>query len=221
MQQQTPGSVEVIDLSHPICPEMPLWPGTPAPEFLPLATVNDDGFAEQSIHLSSHTGTHLDAPAHLIDGAATIDRFVPGQFMGRVAVIDACAVTDGVIRQRLLEPYGTAIGAADFVLLHTGWARFWGQAAYGSGYPVLDDEAAEWLAGMGLKGVGIDAPSFDTFDSQGFPVHLRLLRRGVLLVENLANLHLLPPSGCTLAVFPLPVRGAEACPVRAVAILWP
>ncbi|NTV02313.1 MAG: cyclase family protein [Chlorobiaceae bacterium] len=219
MPEQFAESRRVIDLSHPICPEMPVWQGAPAPELLPLATVRDDGFAEHSIRLSSHTGTHLDAPAHMIEGGASLDSFAPGRFFGRAAVVDARASRDGVIGRGLLEEYGQAIGSADFVLLHTGWARLWGKPGYGAGYPVLADEAAEWLSSKGLKGVGIDAPSFDPPDSQGFPVHLRLLGSGVLLVENLANLNLLPPSGCTLAVFPLPVRDTEACPVRAVAIL--
>lgn len=209
----------VIDLSHPISPEMPVWPGTPAPEIRPLASIAEDGFAEQSIRLSSHTGTHLDAPAHMIEGGASLDRFGPGQFFGRAVVVDARASAGGVIGAGLLKSSGAAFADADFVLLHTGWARLWGQAGYDFGYPVLDDEAAGWLSGLRLKGVGIDAPSFDTADSHDYPVHRRLLRAAFLLIENLDNLHLLPPSGTMVAVFPLPVESAEACPVRAVAIL--
>jgi kynurenine formamidase len=211
----------VIDLSHPIFPDMPLWPGTPEPECLPIANIPEDGFAEHSIRLSSHTGTHLDAPAHMIEGGASLDRFEPGSFFGKAAVVDALAITDGVIGLKLLESFEEVIGSSDFVLLHTGWARHWGQPGYDSGYPVLDDDAAEWLCSMGLKGVGIDAPSFDPSGSEAYPVHRRLLRSGLLLLENLANLHLIPLFGCTLAAFPLPVRGVDACPVRAVAILWP
>lgn len=119
-------------------------------------------------------------------------------------VIDARALRDGVIGRNLLEPRREAIAVSDFVLLHTGWARLWGQQGYGVGYPVLDMEAAAWLCGMELKGIGIDAPSFDASGSGSFPLHRRLLRSGLLLIENLSNLHQLPHAGCTLAVFPIP-----------------
>ena len=220
MSEERAEPCRVIDLTHPIFPDMPVWPGTPSPECLPIASIPEDGFAEHSIRLSSHTGTHIDAPAHMIEGGASLDRLDPDRFFGSAVVVDAFAARDGIIiGRKLLEPFSEAIAAADFVLLHTGWARLWGQPAYDSGYPVLDDEAAGWLCGMVLKGVGIDAPSFDASGSNDYSVHRRLLRSGVLLVENLTNLHRLPSSGCALAVFPLPVRGADACPVRAVALL--
>ncbi len=212
-------NLRVVDLSHPISPGMPVWPGSPAPELGPLATIRDDGFAEQSIRISSHTGTHLDAPAHMIEGGATLDSFPAGHFFGRAALVDARCVSTGRIGLSLLEPNRDAISSADFLLLHTGWANFWGGSAYDSGYPVLDDAAAAWIAGIGLRCVGIDAPSVDPADSDAFPVHRRLLGSGLLLAENLTNLHLLPPGSCALAIFPLPVRGAEACPARAVAFL--
>ena len=209
--------MKCIDLSHPIFPDMPVWPGTPSPECLPIASIPEDGFAEHLIRLSSHTGTHLDAPAHMIEGGATLDSFPAGHFFGRAALVDARCVSSGSIGLSLLEPNRDAIASADFLLLHTGWANFWGGSAYDSGYPVLDDAAAAWIAGIGLRCVGIDAPSFDPADSAVFPVHRILLGSGLLLAENLTNLHLLPPGGCALAIFPLPVRGAEACPARAVA----
>lgn len=75
MHKHRPETARLVDLSHPITPEMPVWPGTPAPECLPVANIHEDGFAEQVIRFSSHTGTHLDAPSHMIEGGASLDRF--------------------------------------------------------------------------------------------------------------------------------------------------
>lgn len=211
--------IEVVELSHSITPEMPVWPGTPEPEFLKLSSVAVDGFAEQSIRMSSHTGTHIDAPAHIIDGGASLDRYGPGSFFGKGVLVEVPGAQNGPISREQLFPLVDSLATIDFLLFHTGWSRFWGEAAYGRGYPVLDSGAADLLSSLTLKGIGIDAPSFDLPESRDYPVHLRLLSAGVLLIENMTDLHLLPPSGFLLSVFPLRITGAEACPVRAVAIL--
>jgi kynurenine formamidase len=213
------GSLRLVDLSHAITPGMPVWPGTPGPELIPLASIASDGFAEQSIRLSSHTGTHLDAPAHILEGGATLDRLDPGRFFGSAMIVDALELPGGSIGLDLLEPYSEMIASVDFVLFHTGWSRYWGQGLYDQAFPMLDDAAASWIAGIPLKGAGLDCPSFDHPWSRDYPVHRRLLEAGILLIENLTNLHLLPASGFSLSVFPLGIAGAEACPVRAVALV--
>ncbi|MBN1929207.1 MAG: cyclase family protein [Chlorobiaceae bacterium] len=212
--------MRIVDLSHPITAAMPVWPGTPAPEFSDLCTVGRDGFGERWLQLSSHTGTHLDAPAHLFEGAATLDRMPVEQFIGAGAMLDLRGASGQAVSLAQLLAVRSTIGQAEFLLLHTGWSRFWGCEAYNRGYPVLSEEAAAWLAGLGLKGVGIDAPSFDAADSEALPIHRRLLGAGLLLIENLTTLDQLAGSGdFLLSALPLPISGAEACPVRAVALL--
>ncbi len=211
--------MQIIDLSHPISHDMPLWPGTPAPEFSDLCTIRRDGFGERWIQLSSHTGTHLDAPAHLFEGAASLDRVPVERFVGKGAMVDQRgAPADPVSLDRLLTRRA-AIEQADFLLLHTGWSRFWGSDEYNRGYPGLSPEAAAWLAGLGLKGVGIDAPSFDAAGSEALPNHRALLGAGLVLIENLTALDQLGDSDFLLSALPLPISGAEACPVRAVAVI--
>jgi kynurenine formamidase len=213
------GPFRIIDLSHTITPGMPVWPGSRGPESYPVATIDGDGYAEHSIRLSTHTGTHLDAPSHIIKDGLSLDCFEPGRFFGTGTMIEALAPADGVIGSDMLASHMPQIRNSDFVLFHTGWSRFWGQEGYDRGYPVLDAGATELLAGMTLKGVGLDCPSFDPPDSHDYPVHRKLLMAGILLVENMTNLHLLPASGFLISVLPLPVAGAEAFPVRAVAVL--
>ncbi len=210
--------MRIVDLSHPISAEMPLWPGTPAPEISDLHTIGRDGFGERWLQLSSHTGTHLDAPAHIVEGAATLDRMPVDAFIGKGTVLDVTQSQRETITLETLLEFRAQIGQAEFLLLHTGWSRFWGRDEYNRDYPALSAETAEWLAGAGLKGVGIDAPSFDAWDSEALPVHRRLLGAGLLLIENLTALDQLADSVFLLSVLPLNIAAAEACPVRAVGI---
>jgi kynurenine formamidase len=213
--------MRIVDLSHEIKNDMPVWPGTAGPEFSELCTIARDGFAEQSICMSSHTGTHIDAPAHIIEGGDSLDRLDVGRFYGKGLLIDVRDTADGAVTRDLLQPFSVQIAESDFVLLHTGWYRFWGLERYDRDYPVLTSEAASWIAGFPLKGIGIDAPSFDASGVDEYPVHRQLLGAGILLIENLANFHRLPVTGFSLSVFPLGIADAEACPVRAVALLPP
>ncbi|NTU58598.1 MAG: cyclase family protein [Chlorobiaceae bacterium] len=211
--------MHIVDLSHAIKADMPVWPGTPQPEFAPLCSIGRDGFAEQSIRLSSHTGTHLDAPSHIIEGGDSLDRIDIGQFYGKGMLIDLRDAAGSIVPLEALKCFGPLISECDFILLHTGWSRFWGHEGYNSGYPVLAQEAASWISGFSIKGIGADAPSFDLSDSAHYPVHRQLLGAGVLLIENLTNFSSLPETGFFLSVLPLPVEGADASPVRAVALV--
>jgi arylformamidase len=215
--------MRIVDLSHPVTASMPLWPGTPQPRFSDLHTIGRDGFAERWLQLSSHTGTHIDAPAHIIEGATTLERFDAERFFGEGLLLDLRELRHDTITLEALLEFRAQIGDAEFLLLHTGWSRFWGTEEYDRAYPVLSAEAAEWLAGLRLKGIGIDAPSFDTATSESYPVHRCLLGAGLVLIENLAALEQFGEgchSGFFLSILPLNITGAEACPVRAVAI-WP
>ncbi|HHE31536.1 MAG TPA: cyclase family protein [Chlorobaculum parvum] len=212
--------MRIVDLSHPVSPAMPLWPGTPEPSFSALSTIRRDGFGERWLQLSSHTGTHLDAPAHIIEGAATLDRLPVDCFIGKGVLLDlrSASFAETVSLEQLLV-IRSKIEQADFLLLHSGWSRCWGRAEYNRDYPVLSPEAAAWLAGLGLKGVGIDAPSFDEAASEALPVHRVLLGAGLILIENLTGLEQLDGGDFLLSALPVPIVGAEACPVRAVGFI--
>ncbi len=211
--------MRVIDLSHTLAPGMPCYPGTPAPEFHPLSTIERDGFSEQLLTLSSHTGTHVDLPSHILEGGETLDALSPDRFAGAGAVLDLRGVSGGVISIGQLEPFLPLLEACDFLLLWTGWDRKWDTPGYFEGYPVLAPEAALWLARFSLKGVGVDAVSVDREDAAGYPVHAGLLRSGMIIIENLAGLGALPATPFTFCCFPLKIAGAEASPTRAVALV--
>ena len=211
--------MKLIDLSHPLFDGMPVYPGAESPHFETVATVGQDGYAEKRITLFSHTGTHLDAPSHILARGLSLDRLPVDHFAGSASVLDFSSDSRLSIEVDDLIPYRYLIQSSDFILIHTGWSRHWGQASYHTGYPVLSVNAADWICGFGLKGLGVDAISVDPPQATGLPVHHRLLEQQMILVENLNRLQDLPQSGVTFFAFPLRIQDGDGSPVRAVAMI--
>lgn len=207
----------IIDLTHPIAPGMPVYPGTEPPVIVTGCTIDSAGFWEKKITMFSHTGTHMDAPAHMIKGGKTLDQLPMGQFFGKAFVLHRGDRQDREIGVEELLPHAQALAGAEFVLLDTGWSRFWGKEQYFARYPVLSAAAATLLAELPLKGIGVDTISVDAIDSQTYPVHNALLKKDFVIIENLTNLDQIPGMLCTLCCFPLKLVEADGSPVRAVA----
>ena len=211
--------MKLIDLSHPLFDGMPVYPGAESPHFEAVATVGQDGYAEKRITFFSHTGTHLDAPSHILARGLSLDRLPVDHFAGSASVLDFSSDSRLSIEVDDLIPYRYLIQSSDFILIHTGWSRHWGRASYHTGYPVLSVNAADWICGFGLKGLGVDAISVDPPQATGLPVHRRLLEHRMILVENLNRLQDLPQSGVTFFAFPLRIQDGDGSPVRAVAMI--
>ncbi|MFZ4523978.1 MAG: cyclase family protein [Chlorobium sp.] len=211
--------LQAIDLSHRIEPGMPCYPGTPGPVFRSLSSIEEDGFSEQLLTLSSHVGTHVDLPSHILKDAPPLDDFGIERFAGTGLAIDVRETPDQVISIEALQPAVALIRECEFLLLCTGWSRYWNSSDYYEGYPVLSIEAARWLAECNLKGVGVDTMSVDAPDALTFPVHKILLQKGTLVIENLAELQLLLHRPFFFCGFPLKLSQAEASPIRAVALV--
>jgi arylformamidase len=213
-------AMEIVDLSHTISPDMPVYPGTEPPMFSTACTIEGIGFLEKKITLFSHTGTHMDAPAHIIPGAKTLDQMPPDQFVGKGAVVDIRVNNGSTIDIELLKPHQGRIEGCEFLLFHTGWGDLWGTEAYLNRFPVLSHDAATWLAGFSLKGIGADTISADEAESTAFPIHTIFLERDIVIIENLTNLRALPDTEFIFTCFPLKIEEADGSPVRAVALLY-
>jgi len=207
--------MRIIDLTHPLEPGMPVYPGTPPVKIEPLAAMEEDGFREARLHLTSHTGTHMDAPAHMLCGGKRLDELNPESFMGTARCLRA---ESGGVTAARLEKELPRTPDCDFLLLHTGWDRYWGRDDYFTGYPVIHAAAATWLAAYGLKGIGLDTPSPDPMDSADYPAHRILLEKRILLIENLRGLDRLPEKEFRLIALPLPIQGGDGAPARVIAI---
>jgi kynurenine formamidase len=207
----------IVDLTHTIDTDMPIYPGTKAPELIPAWILEKDGFAETIIRLGSHTGTHIDAPAHLIAGGACLDTYSMETFRGIACCVDIRDLAEPEVGRPDLERLCGSLESTDFLLLNTGWSERWGTVAYFEQHPVLSREAANWLTSFNLKALGLDNSSADRFDSTSFPIHKCLLGKGILIIENLARLDHLPAGDFRFTCLPLKLAQADGAPVRAMA----
>jgi kynurenine formamidase len=209
--------MKLVDLTHPISEDMPVYPGTEQPVIITGCSIEETGFLEKKITFFSHTGTHIDAPAHMLKDHSTLNMLPIDHFYGPALLLDFADFTTNSIGVNDLEPYQTTLKEVDFLVLHTGWSQYWGLAKYFSNYPVLSVEAALWLRSFNLKGFGSDTISADTADTHHFPVHKALLQNNMIIIENLTNLEDLTCTRFELSCFPLNIEEADGSPVRAVA----
>ena len=175
-------------------------------------------FAIDRISLVGNTGTYLDSPFHRYADGADLSA------LPLTAVADLPAVVVRLVDhpRRGIEPAdldgADLAGAA--VLLHTGWDRHWGTAAYGDPAPYLTGAGARHLADAGARLVGIDSVNIDDAHGGGArPAHSVLLAAGVPVLEHLTNLGALPRVGARLHAAPPRIRDFSAFPVRAYAVL--
>ncbi len=209
--------MKIIDLTHRVSPDMPVYPGTEQPVLIAGCSIEVDGFLEKKITMYSHTGTHIDAPAHILKNHKTLDLLPIEHFYGSALLLDFEKSPGDVIDVVNLEAYEHGLQQAEFLLIHTGWSKYWHSETYFSGYSVLTSDAAKWLTRFKLKGVGFDTISADTADSHEYPVHKILLQNSTLIIENLCNLDSLPAANFDFSCFPIRFEDADGSPVRAVA----
>ena len=211
--------MRVIDLTHMICEQMPVYPGTEPPVFRPASTYEKDGFKETRISMFTHTGTHADPPAHLYPGRTTLDQFPPDQFIGKALVVDCSDLKEGeAITMAHVETYGEKAAKADFLLFRTGWDRLWGTEAYFGDYPCIDDAVMDYILAGSYKGIGFDVIGLDPVADVNLTRHKALFRhKDIINIENLANLELCGDELFWFSCFPLKLPECDGSPVRAVA----
>lgn len=207
-----------IDLTHPLDAGSPVWPGDPAPEFYETASLNKNGYLVQVVRLSNHTGTHLDAPSHAVEGGATLDRIPLETLIGKAVVLD---FTDrgrkDLIRRADLEAVQHRVGAGARVLVKTGWDRHVNTPAFFQDYPCFTLEAAKYLVSRKIILLGMDVPSPSPVEDPDQAIHKTLLSAGVVLLEALKDLTLLRGEECDLIALPPCFKGLSGSPCRVVA----
>ena len=166
----------VHDLTHTITEDILVWPGTEQPKLSEGSTFERDGFRETRLEIFSHVGTHMDAPAHMRVDRPQLDELPASAFCGTAWVLDArgCALESAA--------------GADFLLVCTGWDRFWNTPEYFGSFPVLSEAAVRRAVELGVKGIGLDTMGIDPMDAEGFPRHHIMFENSLVIVENLCNL---------------------------------
>jgi kynurenine formamidase len=218
-----------IDLTHTLHPQIPTWNGScgfcleTKLEYDQCTT--DVKFKVQQMKLHAGLGTHIDAPSHCIPGGQSVEAISLETLVGegiKIDISDKADATYSLTKEDVLafEAAHGPIPSGAIVLIETGWGeRYWDQPErYRNGltFPSVSKEAILELLSRGIKGLGIDTLSPDR-PNEGFPVHANLLGAGKWILENVANLKLLPPKGFHVAAYPIKAQGATEAPVRLVA----
>jgi kynurenine formamidase len=217
---QASGPQGLIDLSWPLAPGMPMFPGDPPLEYTRMGTYEANGYLSHLVRLPAHNGTHVDAPGHVLPGGAMLADLPLSRFTGAGVLLDLRGRAGLAVTAADLVPHlpGLAAQSPAFVLLRTGDEARFGQEEYFTRGAHLTPEAADLLAGLaGLSGVGLDAASADPLDAADLPAHRVLLGAGLIIVENLRNLAALPAQAFRFLC--LPVLGGDGSPVRAAALV--
>ena len=219
----------VVEISHVLEEGMPR-PQVPFGHVPWKSFERGDAFNTNMVLVFEHVGTHVDAPLHLggVEGPG-LDGIPADAWMGELLVLgfrgkgEGEAVSVGEIRE--WEAVHGEIGEGSIALFDFGWAERWTteygveNQPYHGVNPGLSEEAAVYLVDRGVKLVGGDVPTVDVGSDPVEPAHRVLLPRGVLVLENAANLEELPPRGAYFVGLPLRVSGGTGFPVRAVAFV--
>ncbi|HVP25657.1 MAG TPA: cyclase family protein [Methanomicrobiales archaeon] len=194
----------ILDITRPLGPGVPLYPGDARPSF---RRREQDGYTITDLVITTHTGTHFDAPAHYLTGGTTVDRVPLERFMGKARVLDLREAGNTITAEAL----SGRLPVGERILLKTMAS---GARSFGPEFPHLTREAARALAEARPPVVGIDSPSIEGPGENG-SVHLELLERGIPILE-LLDLSGVPEGEYLMVALPLRLEGLDGSPARVV-----
>ncbi len=227
---------DVIDLSPTLETGIPKWPTHPGLVLEKTFTHEKDGYYNQSVSMSEHTGPHVDAPYHMQRSMPdhTIDRVPAGYLLAPAVVYDLESLGLKAGEQasaedllRLEAGMGDAVKEGEIALLKYGWEKYWiindETGFYGKNAPGLDESAVRLFYERGVRAVGSDTVSCEGAEKDGkctfFVGHEKLwLSNGILIMEAFCNLSALPHR-CFFIAIPLKLKEGSGSPIRPIALI--
>ena len=201
--------MKLIDISHTLSEATPVFPGDYKTTLSKNTTLEKDYYNAYLLQSGLHTGTHIDAPMHLVDDTRTMDEFPLDCFCGNGVLLDVRGETTIAMK----PIYREIVGEQSIVLLLTGFDEVYHTEEYFTQHPVVGDALASFLLSRKIKMLGMDMPAPDFAP---YTFHRELLSNGIFVLENLTNLQCLTGvPGFEVIALPLKI-GAEASFVRAV-----
>ena len=214
--------MKIVDLTLTVSDKIPTFPGSPQPSFIPWENVREDGYNLELLFLSTHTGTHMDAPYHFLEKGAKIHEISLKKLVSEAVLIKSKKKGGESITkidiQKFEKKHGKIVSFSS-VIFYTDWQKNLQKKYYFTKNPGLSVSAAKYLASKKINLVGIDSPSIDLGKDSKFSVHQIFAKKGMLIVENLANLEKIKSSKFHLVVLPLKLKNATGSPVRAIAFV--
>ena len=202
-------SLRLYDVTVPISEDLPVWPGDPSVRLEKPVKIADGALVNVTkLDMGAHTGTHVDAPGHVIDGAPLLDQIPLSRWMGPARVVKVDAPSIGPRQIRASEMKG-----ARKVLFKTRNAGRLKKKTFDPSYVALTPAGARKLVDLGIELVGIDYLSIERYGSRTFNAHKILLGSDVLVIEGL-DLARVPPGDYELLCFPILIAGGDGAPAR-------
>lgn len=211
--------MRIYDVTVPISEKMPVWPGDPPVKIERVSELaGGASFNVSRLHLGSHAGTHVDAPAHFLQQGQTVDRLPLDVLVGPALVLDLEDLPGNTIQVLDLANLHPPRSVTR-LLLKTRNSFLWidRQNEFEQQYVHLDSKAAAWLVRRGIRLIGLDYLSVEAFHSTTHSVHRILLEAGLVVVEGL-DLSSVPAGPCQLICLPLKIEGGDGAPARVLVI---
>ncbi|OGE30267.1 hypothetical protein A3C59_04790 [Candidatus Daviesbacteria bacterium RIFCSPHIGHO2_02_FULL_36_13] len=205
--------MQFFDISLTIQNSMLVWRGDSPAEVDRFAIVEKDGYGQSNLKLTTHTGTHVDAPNHFVAGGNGVDQIPLEKLIGSCKVLDLTNIG----RLEILPEDLGEVQKGDRILLKTGNYKLMKQSTFPEEYVSLSAEAAKFLAEKEINLVGIDFLGIEKEKNPGHPVHVTLLSAGVVNVEGL-DLENIEPGEYELICLPLKIKDGDGSPARVVLI---
>ena len=214
--------MKIIDLTLTVSEKIPTFPGSPKPNFIEWETIAKDGYNLELLFLSSHTGTHIDAPFHFVKNGKKIHEILPERLVNEAIMIKVRKKANQAISKSDIQKFEQKNGKIDngsTIVFQTGWQKNLSKEFYFTRNPGLSASAAKYLVSKKINLVGIDSPSIDLGRDSKFSVHHILAKNNILIVENLANLNKINSTNFHLITTTLKLKNATGSPIRAFAFV--
>ncbi len=221
--------MKIIDLSLTLRKDIiSLVPGHPEFDLKDFHFHDKDFRSNSFLQISTHTGTHIDAPYHFIKDGVTIDDLPLEKIVGKAILVDLRKFSTprrGFTLDQVTQSVGKKEIKEKIVILHSGWIKEkWGTIELYGENPFLTQEAADWLVSQKITAVGVDF-AIDNPDQSSLPlqkkspIHRTFLNNGIPHIENLCNLELIDRDEFLLVALPLKLYRCNGAPARAIAII--
>ena len=204
--------MKLIDVSVPLDAQLPTYPHNTPFSLEPIKRIaRGDSSNVSTLHMSAHSGTHVDAPRHFFDDGPGTEALPLDMLIGRTRVIEVTSRTG--IAAEDLEPIDFSDDVR--VLIKTRNSTFWGSPVFHEDYVGVTDSGAKHLVARGIKVVGVDYLSVEQFKNVGKPAHHVLLGAGTIVIEGL-DLRDVEPGIYDMLCLPLRIVGSDGAPARVV-----
>lgn len=209
--------MKVYDLTHFLRVGMTAYSEEESLKMGVLCNIEHDGYNVSELRLSTHTGTHIDVPRHMFKDGNTLDDYDGKYLIGSAYIIDCTKVKE--INLEFIIKHEKSIRKAHYLILKTGWEKYFNKDKYLTSYPTLSYNASNFLGNIkSLRGVCVDCISIDGENDEKFLNHKNLLSKEKIIIENICNLDSIEDE-FEIIISPMKIKNGDGAPVRIYGLL--